>query len=168
MLVLSRKLDQDILIGDNIRIRVLKVKGNTIRLGVEAPRDVKVVRGELPPINHGNAVTAKEDEQRACEPKTVQAQDAEITIVFSNQNSKARNARHPAENVITGGANSSQQHVLPFQRSEKSDDRIAQSNRQNPQVTSDETVRFRAPLPMSLHHNRLKELVKELTQGNRS
>jgi len=69
MLVLSRKLDQDIIIGDNIRIRILKIKGNTIRLGVEAPRDVKVLRGELPSSNHAQEVTAEEDHQAAFKPK---------------------------------------------------------------------------------------------------
>ena len=48
MLVLSRKLKEEILIGENIKITVLKVKGNTIRLGIEAPRDVHVLRGEIP------------------------------------------------------------------------------------------------------------------------
>jgi carbon storage regulator CsrA len=48
MLVLSRKQQQEIIVGDNVKITVLKIKGNTVRLGIEAPRDVRVVRGELP------------------------------------------------------------------------------------------------------------------------
>lgn len=48
MLVLSRKPNEEILIGDNIKITVLKVKGNTVRIGIEAPAAVKVKRGELP------------------------------------------------------------------------------------------------------------------------
>ena len=47
MLVLSRKVDQEIVIDGNIKIRVLNVKGNTIRLGIEAPQEVHIVRGEL-------------------------------------------------------------------------------------------------------------------------
>ena len=47
MLVLSRKKSQQITIADNIKITVIKVKGNTVRLGIEAPKDVKVLRGEL-------------------------------------------------------------------------------------------------------------------------
>ena len=47
MLVLSRKQNQEVIIGDNIKITVLKTRGNTVRLGIEAPRDIKVVRGEL-------------------------------------------------------------------------------------------------------------------------
>ncbi len=47
MLVLSRKEGQRVLIGDNIVITVNRVSGNRITLGIEAPKDVRVVRGEL-------------------------------------------------------------------------------------------------------------------------
>ena len=50
MLVLSRKKNQTIIIDGKIEIEVLKIKGNTIRIGVTAPRDVKVLRGELSPF----------------------------------------------------------------------------------------------------------------------
>lgn len=49
MLVLTRKLKQQIKIGDQITVTILRVKGQTVRLGIEAPRDVRVVRSELPP-----------------------------------------------------------------------------------------------------------------------
>jgi len=49
MLVLSRKKNESIVISDNIRIEVLKVSGNTVRIGIQAPREVKVLRGELAP-----------------------------------------------------------------------------------------------------------------------
>ncbi len=48
MLVLTRKLQEQIHIGDNIVLTVLRIKGNTVRVGVEAPRDVRILRGELP------------------------------------------------------------------------------------------------------------------------
>ena len=50
MLVLSRKKSESIVIDGNIEIEVLQVKGNSIRLGIKAPRDVKVLRGELKPF----------------------------------------------------------------------------------------------------------------------
>ena len=50
MLVLSRKKSETIVIDGNIEIEVLQVKGNSIRLGIKAPRDVKVLRGELKPF----------------------------------------------------------------------------------------------------------------------
>lgn len=48
MLVLTRKAQERIVIGDNITVSILKIKGNTVRVGIEAPRDVHVVRAELP------------------------------------------------------------------------------------------------------------------------
>lgn len=49
MLVLTRKQNEKIQIGDNIYLTVLRIKGNTVRLGIEAPQDVRVIRAELPP-----------------------------------------------------------------------------------------------------------------------
>ena len=48
MLVLTRKLQEKITIAGNITVTVLRVKGQTVRIGIEAPRDIRVVRGELP------------------------------------------------------------------------------------------------------------------------
>lgn len=50
MLVLSRKPGEKIHIGDNITITVTYVKGNRVKLGIEAPEDVSIVRGELQQI----------------------------------------------------------------------------------------------------------------------
>lgn len=47
MLVLTRKTDEQILIGDNIKITLIRVRGNSVRIGIDAPRDVRIVRGEL-------------------------------------------------------------------------------------------------------------------------
>lgn len=47
MLILTRKVGETIVINENIRVTVLSVKGNQIRLGVEAPEDVPVHRQEI-------------------------------------------------------------------------------------------------------------------------
>ncbi len=47
MLVLTRKLQERIHIGENITITVVRIKGNTVRVGIEAPGDVHVIRGEV-------------------------------------------------------------------------------------------------------------------------
>lgn len=47
MLVLARKTDQAILLGDGIRIVVLGVSGDRVRIGIEAPREVPILRQEL-------------------------------------------------------------------------------------------------------------------------
>ena len=45
--MLSRKADQSIHIGDEIRITVVRIRGNRVKLGIEAPGEVSVLRGEL-------------------------------------------------------------------------------------------------------------------------
>lgn len=47
MLVLTRRIQETLIIGDDVKITVLGVKGNQIRLGIDAPKDVKVHREEV-------------------------------------------------------------------------------------------------------------------------
>ncbi|MBA3781761.1 MAG: carbon storage regulator CsrA [Nocardioides sp.] len=47
MLVLSRRIGESVVVGDNIAITILEVRGDVVRVGIEAPRDVKVHRAEL-------------------------------------------------------------------------------------------------------------------------
>lgn len=46
-LILTRRIGESLVIGDNVTVRVLSVKGNQVRLGVEAPREVPVYREEI-------------------------------------------------------------------------------------------------------------------------
>jgi carbon storage regulator len=47
MLILTRRIGESVVIGDDIHITVLGVKGNQVRLGVNAPKDVSVHREEI-------------------------------------------------------------------------------------------------------------------------
>lgn len=47
MLVLTRTIGEEIIIGDDIRIKILAVSGNQVRLGIAAPRRVEVHRSEI-------------------------------------------------------------------------------------------------------------------------
>lgn len=47
MLVLSRRSNETIHIGDDIVITVVRVQGDKVRIGIDAPTDVRVMRGEL-------------------------------------------------------------------------------------------------------------------------
>jgi len=47
MLVLTRRVNERIVIGDDITVTVLEVRGDQVRIGIEAPRDVKVFREEV-------------------------------------------------------------------------------------------------------------------------
>ena len=63
MLVLSRKVGEQIIIGDNITVVVNRVAGNRISLGINAPSNVRIVRGELKDV-----VSAFDDEDADAEP----------------------------------------------------------------------------------------------------
>lgn len=47
MLILTRKADESIVIGNNIQIKVLKVQGNQVHIGIDAPKDISVYRQEI-------------------------------------------------------------------------------------------------------------------------
>ncbi len=49
MLVLSRKVGERLVIGGNITVVISRVAGNRVTIGIEAPDDVRIVRGELQP-----------------------------------------------------------------------------------------------------------------------
>jgi len=65
MLVLTRKVGERIRIGDKVTLVVVKITGNTVRLGVEAPPDYNIVRQEL---NAPSGAAACGDPDRANRP----------------------------------------------------------------------------------------------------
>jgi carbon storage regulator CsrA len=90
MLVLTRKLQQQVKIGDHITVTILRVKGHTVRIGIEAPRDVRVVRGELPPKDDISSAEPAEstiiealitvsDESAAAAPDEVEVAEGQST-----------------------------------------------------------------------------------------
>ena len=62
MLVLSRKVDEQIVIGDDIRVTVVSIRGNQVRLGFEAPPSVPIFREEL----HHNVAPRRFNADSAC------------------------------------------------------------------------------------------------------
>lgn len=73
MLVLSRKATQQIQIGDNIVVTIVQVKGQGVKIGIEAPDDVRIVRSEIAgepnqPVA-GEASPAKEVSDRRRPPR---------------------------------------------------------------------------------------------------
>lgn len=47
MLILTRKKNEDILIGDNIVVTIVEVRGDTVKLGIEAPNEIAIDRREV-------------------------------------------------------------------------------------------------------------------------
>ena len=69
MLVLTRKSNQSIMIGDDIEVSVLSIMGEKVRIGIQAPRDIPVFRKEV----------YLEIQQERAEPGAVRAEvDAEL------------------------------------------------------------------------------------------
>ncbi|MCI5763607.1 carbon storage regulator CsrA [Actinobacillus porcinus] len=59
MLILTRKVGENLLIGDDISITVLSVRGNQVKIGVDAPKDISVHREEI-----YHRIKEAEDEQK--------------------------------------------------------------------------------------------------------
>jgi carbon storage regulator CsrA len=86
MLVLTRKLQEKIRIGDQITITVLRTKGKAVRLGIEAPASVPVIRGEL---------TFDLDDPTEATPSTTAASDANGLVTVDCKRREAETAGDP-------------------------------------------------------------------------
>lgn len=62
MLILTRRVGESLMVGDDITVTVLGVKGNQVRIGVNAPRDVAVHREEI-------YERIQEDDKQSASPK---------------------------------------------------------------------------------------------------
>jgi carbon storage regulator len=68
MLVLTRKLNESIIIGSTIEIKVARINGNQVRIGITAPKNIPVYRKEIAPLyGQGEKVMKKDDSQELVE-----------------------------------------------------------------------------------------------------
>jgi carbon storage regulator len=141
MLVLSRKVDQEIVIDGNIKIRVLKVKGNTIRIGIEAPRDVHIARGEL---------EKKRDSREATNLPKANDLSANFSVVFDTDSEPSE--RSPV--------------LLPFDESAEVNRMAGADAESTARRDADGTIEFKGRLPETFHRNRLQEIVSRMTNNN--
>lgn len=86
MLVLSRKAREQIQIGDEVVVTILQVKGQSVRIGIEAPRSVRVLRSELP--KHETA-----DDEQAADA----SEQSPVTKTKTRASRTALRTTHPGE-----------------------------------------------------------------------
>jgi carbon storage regulator CsrA len=61
MLVLARKLDESIVIGDDITVKIISIEKGVVKLGIEAPKDISIIRNELlEDVKYSNIAASKE------------------------------------------------------------------------------------------------------------
>jgi carbon storage regulator CsrA len=101
MLVLTRKHQEKIRIGDHIVITVLKTKGKSVRLGIEAPNEVSVIRGELSFEGHS---VQWQDEASDVEPETASAETSRTERVRQHWPTKPEVNRVASHPVRSGGS----------------------------------------------------------------
>ena len=70
MLVLTRKPRQQIMIGDDIVINVVEVQGENVRIAIDAPREIKIYRGEI------YRAIQEENQKAAAQIKNINLKDA--------------------------------------------------------------------------------------------
>lgn len=75
MLVLSRKTDEQIIIGDGVTITVLRIDGRKVKLGIQAGDDVKIVRAELAESCSAHSGGLLPDHERIADPTAGLASD---------------------------------------------------------------------------------------------
>ncbi len=93
MLVLSRKLNQSIRIGDNISLNIVRIKGNVVQLGIEAPSSIPILRSEL----------IERDQRRASSP----TQPTQPHHEFETQNGSSEEQPSEPEPACPGTGNRS-------------------------------------------------------------
>lgn len=62
MPVLDRYKGESIIIGDNIKVTILGRKGDEVRIGIQAPRNIKIIRAELKPLDELRKTSSAESQ----------------------------------------------------------------------------------------------------------
>ena len=113
MLILTRKIGESILVGDNIRLVVLEIRGRQIRLGIEAPADIVVLREEI-------AQRLADENRRAASFNYAEAQQAVNALTLEVAHHPALRPPRPEASTVTvesqalGQVTVSADQIIPF------------------------------------------------------
>ena len=83
MLVLSRRKAEQIRIGDEIIVKVIDVKGGTVRIGIDAPAEIPIIRSELLPEMTPGRQTAC-DQKADPQPNAAASDTSDVTVTNHN------------------------------------------------------------------------------------
>ena len=113
MLILTRKIGESILVGDNIRLVVLEIRGRQIRLGIEAPADIVVLREEI-------SQRLTDENRRAASFNYQEVQQAVNTLMLEVAHCLAIPPSRPESPTVTiesqavGRVTVSEDHIITF------------------------------------------------------
>lgn len=100
MLVLTRKLNETIRIGDNVTITIVRVKGRAVGVGIEAPREVRISRGEIdphaPPAERREEAAQEEGEHAPHHSSTPIITEALKLVLDAEQHRQDNDGESPA------------------------------------------------------------------------